>query len=322
VRLLVRALLLLAGACAAASARAAEPAPTAPEVSGFRLENARVPVDRIVGGGPKRDEIRSVDQPKFTTLEEATWVLAHNPVIGVALGGEAHVYPLHLIERHQLVNDALGGVPVVVTYDPLAGATAAYERRVDGRTLELGVAGLLYNSNFLMYDRATESLFVQLTGEAVTGPLAGRRLRRIEARQETLGMWLERHPDSRVLARPDERIDYRYSPYTAYWITNRIPSRVDATDLRFHAKASVVGVRRSGKARAYLGPLVAEAGGVVDDLFEGRKIHVERMTDHDVFRWEIPSDVEVVECYWFVWKAFHPDTEVWHDPGEVGPLEE
>jgi hypothetical protein len=305
------------------AARAQEPVPAPapparpPEVGGFRLEGLRVPAEHVQPGGPKRDEIQSVDAPRFASLEEATWVLAENPVLGVSLGGETHVYPVHLIERHQIVNDVLGGTPIAVTFDPLAGVPRAYERTLDGKVLEFGVAGLLWNANFLMYDRGGESLWSQFRGDAVAGPSAGKRLRSVVVRQETLAAWLERHPDSKVLAPPSERLDYRYSPFTSYWLANRVPSRVDAQDERFHAKEVVVGVERAGKRRAYLGSLVTEAGGRVEDDFHGRRIRLSYSSRDATFRWDVPADVDVTEAYWFAWKAFHPDTEIWHDPGRV-----
>jgi hypothetical protein len=310
--------LALGAALAAEGARAQSvPAGPVPEIGGFRLEKLRVPAEHVLAGGPARDEIQSVDAPRFATLEEATWVLAENPVLGISLRGEARVYPVHLIERHQIVNDEIGGTPLLVSYDPLAGTPLAYERRVAGRTLSFGVAGLLYNANFLMYDRETRSLWSQMRGDALAGPLSGERLRRVPVSQETLATWLERHPDSRVLAPPREDIDYRYSPFTSYWVSNRVPSRVDAQDARFHAKELVLGVQKNGKSRAYLGSLVTAAGGQLDDQFEGRKIHVTYSSRDGVFRYEAPPDVEPTEAYWFAWKAFHPDTEVWRDPGSA-----
>jgi hypothetical protein len=317
--------ILLLGAALAQPARAAEeaaapaaaPSAAAKSLNGFVLDGLRVPFEHLVAGGPKRDEIQSVDAPRFASLEEATWVLAENPVIGVSLGGESHVYPIHLIERHQIVNDVVGGKPIAVTYDPLAGVPLAYERTLDGKTFELGVAGILYNANFVMYDRATQSLWSQFRGDALAGALAGKKLRRVPSRQETLAGWLERHPDSKVLAPPSDKIDYRYSPFTSYWVSNKIPSRVDAEDARFHAKEVVVGVVREGKARAYLGSLVTEAGGKLDDELAGRKIKVAYDSTDSVFRYDVPDDVLVTEAYWFAWKAFHPDTEVWHDPGPL-----
>ena len=124
---------------------------------------------------------------------------------------------------------------------------------------------------------------------------------------------------SRVLAPPSERIDYRYSPFKRYWVSNRVPSRVDAEDARFHAKELVLGVTRNGKSRAYLGSLVTAAGGTVEDTFQGRTIRLVYSSEDGAFRYEAPEDVEVREAYWFAWKAFHPDTEIWNDPGPEPP---
>ncbi len=284
------------------------------DINGFDVDGATVPREAIVAGGPGRDGIRSVDAPEFAPPDEATWVAADTPVLGVEAGGEARIYPVHLLEYHQIVNDVLGGVPVAITYDPLSAVPLAFRRTVAGRTLTFGVSGLLYNSNFLMYDRETESLWSQFTGAAIAGPLAGKTLERLRVRQETRAVWLAAHPGSRVLARPDRvRIDYRYSPFSAYMIVDAIPFPVNAEDRRFHAKELVVGARVNGKTRAYLDSLVRKAGGSIADEFEGRAIRVRYDPNAAVFTWDAPDDVEITEAYWFAWKAFHPETQIWSD---------
>ena len=281
---------------------------------GFDVEAATVPRAAIVAGGPGRDGIRSVDAPEFAPPAEASWVAADTPVVGVEAGGEARSYPVHLLEYHQIVNDVLGGVPVAITYDPLAAAPLAFRRTVAGRTLTFGVSGLVYNSNFLMYDRETRSLWSQFIGKAIAGPLAGKTLARIRVRQVTETAWLAAHPGSRVLVRPDRfRIDYRYSPFSTYMIADSIPFPVNAEDRRHHPKTLVVGVRANGKARAYLDSLVTKAGGSVEDEFEGREIRIRYDPDAAVFTWDAPDDLEVAEAYWFAWKAFHPETQIWGD---------
>jgi len=282
------------------------------DLNGFDLDGATVPREAIVAGGPGRDGIRSVDAPEFAPPEEATWVAADTPVLGVEAGGEARVYPVHLLEYHQIVNDVLGGVPVAITYDPLSAVPLAFLRTVAGRTLTFGVSGLLYNSNFLMYDRETESLWSQFEGRAIAGPLAGTRLTRVRAHQEPVAAWLIRHSGSRVLARPDpKKIDYRYSPYSAYWVSEKIPFPVDEVDPTYHPKEVVVGLRAEGKSRAYLGSLMIEAGGRVVDDFEGRKVRIAYNKETATFSWEIPEDVAITEAYWFAWKAFRPKAEIW-----------
>jgi len=289
---------------------------------GFKLDGARVPPEEILAGGPGKDGIKSVDAPEFVAPEEASWVVPKNPVLGVAVGEEAHVYPIHLIEYHQVVNDHFGkdkGVPVVVTYDPLAGTPRAWKSRVDGRALSFGVSGLLYNDNFLLYDRETGSLWLQLTGEALAGPLAGKHLAPVTIRQETLTGWLARFPRSRVLVRPmPKQIDYRYSPFSDYILANSTPFPVKAKDTRFHMKEMVLGVVVDGQARAYLGSIATAAGGQVEDVFRGKKIRFVYDSPDAVFSWDVPDGVHVCEAYWLAWKAFHPDTDVWRPASAAG----
>lgn len=317
-RALAAALALLVAAPAAAqpvarSAADAKPAaPARDPLNGFVISRQTVDRDDIVPGGPPRDGIRSIDAPAFASLEEATWVDDTTPVLGVVVGDDARAYPVHLMDYHQIANDVVGGVPIAVTWDPLTGAPLAFERTVDGRVLEFGVSGLLYNSGFLMYDRQTESLWSQFLGRAVSGPLAGKQLKRVRVRQEDLAAWRTRVGTTKVLVRPaPEKIDYRFSPFERYLVEDSVRYPVKARDERFHAKELVLGVVVDGKARAYLGSVLTREGGWVEDVFRGRKIAIDYSTELSVFRWEAPDDVEVTEAYWFAWKAFHPDTEVW-----------
>jgi len=302
---------------------AARPATAAERsLNGFDLQGARVPREEIRGGGPPRDGIQSVDTPEFVSVEDARWVVERNPVLGVAVGEEARVYPVHLIEPHQIVNDEVGGVSVAVTYDPLAAVPRAYRRDVEGRKLTFGVSGLIHNSNFLLYDRETESLWLQFTGEAIAGPLAGKKLERIPIRQELLGTWLSRHPRSRVLSRPlPNKVNYRYSRYERYMVEDKIVFPVKARDDRFHAKELVLGVVVGARARAYLGSLVTKAGGQVEDEIEGRSIELVYSTEVGIYGYQVAEGVDVTEAYWFAWKAFHPDTEVWNDPDQPSGAE-
>ena len=289
-------------------------------INGFRLVPLLVPAELVRAGGPVRDQIKAVDDPQFVAPEQATWVAADTPVLGVELNGEARAYPVHLMERHQIVNDVLSGVPIAVSYDPLAGTPRVFRRSVAGKKLHFGVSGLVYNACSLMYDRETQSLWSQFTGQAISGPLAGTRLERLRVRQEPRDLWLGRAPASTVLVRPDPRgIDYRYSPYQAYWLQEEIPFPVAAKDPRFHSKELVLGVVAKGKALAFLGSLLTAAGGRVTDDFQGKTIRILYDSEEAFMQWEIPKEVEVTEAYWFAWKAFHPDTEIWNDPLHHAP---
>jgi Protein of unknown function (DUF3179) len=314
--------LLLLGADAPVDAPkegAASADPKAPVVGGFTLTKLLLPASDIISGGPKKDAIHSVDAPEFASVEDATWVGPQTEVLGLALGGEAHAYPLRMMEYHQIVNDVLAGVPVAATYDPLAGTPIGYRRTVGGRELHFGVSGLLYNDNFLLFDRETNSLWSQFLGEAIAGPLSGTKLDRLRMRQETGATWISRHPATLVLRHPDpQRVEYLWSPFQSYWVEDKILFPVKAQDRRYHAKELVLGVVADGKARAYLGSIATKEGGSIEDQFQGRKIQFLYDTDTGTFNWDIPDDVQVTEAYWLAWKAFHPDTEIWHDEPKKG----
>ena len=315
------ALALASLALVAADEPAQKPAPGAvnPDApNGFAITRQLVDREKIIPGGPPRDGIHSIDAPSFASAGAGDAVAPETPVLGVSIGGDARAYLIPILEYHQVVNDAVGGVPVAVTYDPLTGVPRVFKRTVDGRELHFGVSGLLYNSGFLMYDRETESLWSQFQGRAISGPLAGKVLERVPVRQEEFASWTKREPKTRILIPPDpDKLDYNTSPYEGYSEKDGSAFPVEARDRRFHAKELVLGVVANGKARAYLASLVTRAGGKLEDDFQGRKIEITYAPDTASFSWTAPADVDVTEGYWFAWKAFHPDTEIWHDPVKV-----
>ncbi len=121
--------------------------------------------------------------------------------------------------------------------------------------------------------------------------------------------WPARGPAS---ARPaPKQIDYRHSPYERYWTSPELVFPVNARDDEHHAKEVVVGVVVNGKKRAYLGSYVTAAGGRVVDRFEGAKIEVVYDANHAYFVYDVADGAQASESYWFAWKAFHPETDVW-----------
>ena len=308
--------LLLALAMASAAVAAEDPAPEKPPMNGFDLRKHGVPLQDIRAGGPARDQVEAIDEPKYASLEQARWVRDGTPVIGVSHGGASRALPVHLMEFHQVANDELGGVPVVISFDPLTSTPRAFLATVDGKRLRFGVSGLVYNSGFLMYDHETESLWSQFLGKAIAGPLTGATLTRLGVRQEPLGVWRGRVPDTLVLARPRPRqINYSHSPYRSYWVSETVPFPVAASDERYHPKEVVLGVQVGGVSRAYLGSVMTAAGGRIVDEVAGVKLRIEYDSEVANFLWDAPESVAVTDTYWFAWKAFHPDTEIWNGGG-------
>jgi len=179
---------------------------------------ALVPFDEILSGGPPKDGIPSIDDPRFAPVAAVRDDLAaEEPVMTVAIDGDARAYPLRVLIWHEIVNDTAGGVPLAVTYCPLCNSAIVFERRVDGRVTTFGTTGKLRHSDLVMYDRRTESWWQQFEGRAIVGDAAGAELERVPARLESLARFAARHPDGRVLVPTDPGARaYGRNPYAGY----------------------------------------------------------------------------------------------------------
>ena len=287
------------------------PSSAASGPNGFDLEGASIPVEEIQRGGPPRDGIPALDDPVMVGPGDTAWpdeVL----VLGISHGGEARAYPIPVLDWHELVNDQVGKVPVLVSWCPLCGTGMVFDRRDDkGRARSFGVSGLLYRSDVLMYDRETESLWSQISSEAVSGPSKGQRLPLMRSRIESLAEWRKRHPKTQVLSRRTGfRRDYRRSPYQGYATSESLIFPME-TDDRYHPKMPTLGLRtRAGLARAYPAAEVVKAGGTIEETFGGTAVEIQYDNARQAFSIDAGDSVEVIEGYWFAWAAFHPETSV------------
>ncbi len=196
-----------------------EPAdpPPWPWEAGDDVEQA-VGLDELRDGGPPPDGIPPIDAPVFEAVASAGgWLGEADPVMIVEVGGEVRGYPLAILTFHEIVNDTIGGVDVVVTYCPLCNSGLAFVREVDDRPQSFGTSGRLWRSNLVMYDRATRSLWSQFTGEAIIGPRTGEVLERLPMQIVGFAELAERWPDAPVLSR-DTGVDRPYgdNPYVGY----------------------------------------------------------------------------------------------------------
>ncbi len=173
-----------------------------------------VGLDMVVKG-QERDFVPSVDEPQFGTPNDVR-MGPDEPVVVVTRGADERAYPLHTLLRRGPVNDTIGGVPAVITFDPIAGVARAYLRQLNGQTLSFGLTGLLRNGNALLYDRGSETWWQQLTGEAVTGALAGSKLRMLPAVVGTYGEFAAAFPDGKVLATDSDTTLRQGNPYLGY----------------------------------------------------------------------------------------------------------
>jgi hypothetical protein len=174
---------------------------------------------QVISGGPPPDGIRPIDEPCFDDVAIADeWLEPQSPVMVVEVGEDRRAYPLAILTQHEIVNDVVGGEPLVVTYCPLCNSGLAFERTVDGRVLDFGTSGRLFQANLVMYDRQTKTLWTQFTGRAVVGEgFVGTELERVPTSLLAWDDFKAAVPDGVVLS-PDSEPgrDYGRNPYAGY----------------------------------------------------------------------------------------------------------
>lgn len=282
--------------------------------NGFDLSNSAIPEEKIHSGGPPRDGIPSIDRPKFVPASEADFIREKDRVIGIFHSGMAKAYPIKILNWHEIVNDDVANLPIVVTYCPLCGTGMVFRADDYG---DFGVSGLLYNSDVLMYDRETESLWSQIMAEAISGPRRGAELKALPTSHTSWRDWLSRYPDTLVLSTDTGfRRDYKRSPYLGYASSPKLLFDVEFRNSAFRNKELVLGVTVDGTHKAYPFNVLKRHGQAeFFDQVGTQQLRIvwskseKTATVFDQNGEEIPSLI----AYWFAWYAFHPDTGIF-DP--------
>jgi len=276
-----------------------------------------VPLNEIIGGGPPKDGIPSIDSPKFISVAEASKFLTDSePGIVLEIGGNNRFYPFHILVWHEIVNDTMNGKRVLVTYCPLCLSGIVFDPVVNGERVEFGTSGKLWNSNLVMYDRKTESLWSQILGEAIVGELTGTKLKVLSSDMVRFGDFRKLHSDGSVLSQNTGAARfYGQDPYGDYYTTPGTYFPVGKKDDRLNEKDFVLGIVVNGKAKAYW-PEAIKKLGKVEDRFENKTIVAQYEKDIDAVRlFEKKADgaverINPFSAFWFSWVAAHPDTEL------------
>ena len=282
--------------------------------NGFDLADSLVPADEILQGGPPRDGIPAIDRPQFVAADAAEFIQDEDRILGVTIGNIAKAYPIRILNWHEIVNDSIGDFYFAVTYCPLCGSGVAFDSQVGERQLTFGVSGLLYNSDVLLYDRETGSLFSQILGQAVTGELKEELLTPIPLAHTTWGDWKNRHPQTLLLsADTGFNRDYNSNPYAGYEETPQTFFPVPIPPQDYHPKETVIGVNVGAAFKCYpYSELEKNGEREFTDTVNGEQLLIR--WDSENRAGEIANAkgelIPVVRAFWFAWHAFHPDTKI------------
>jgi hypothetical protein len=289
---------------------------SAGNTNGFDLSNSILPVAQIFHGGPPRDGIPALSNPKLIEAMQADYLQADDRVIGIVVNDQARAYPIAILNWHEIVNDEIDDQRFAVTFCPLCGTAMAFSANIEGKVTDFGVSGLLYNSDVLLYDRDTESLWSQILGKSVAGKQVGKVLTPIPISHTTWRDWRARHPTTLVLSDDTGHSrDYSRNPYSGYEKSRTTYFEVnnEAPDT-YHPKEVVLGLEVDGVYRAY--PFIEldkQDKKRFIDTVNGSRFH---------FEWDSPNQsvavaddsgnpVAGIQGFWFAWFAFHPDTGVY-----------
>jgi hypothetical protein len=284
-----------------------------PLLSGFDLSHHVVPPGEIRDGGPEKDAIPAVQEPQFVKAADATFLDSNDKVIGVVIQGRARAYPIKILNWHEVVDDSIAGTPLAVTFCPLVQGAAVYSREAGGKTLILGVSGKLYQSNLVLYDENTQSLWSQLEGEALAGPMAGEKLAAIPSTVITWEAWQKKHPSTDVLSiNTGYTRDYGVDPYWGYEHGDQVVSPVTHLDERLPAHEPVLGLSAGGQDEAFPLSRLSAAGSPLRVQVGGADLTITYHAESGAAAASVSGKgVPVYNGYWFAWAAFHPKTAIW-----------
>lgn len=279
-----------------------------PSPGGNYLDIDSFPMNDIVNGGVNKDQIPALDQPRFVhpSSPEAFYLRPDDLVMGVVINGEAKAYPHNMGWWHEVINDNVGGQPVIVTFCPLTGTGMVFDGRLDnGDWLTMGVSGLLFNNNLIMFSKLDDtSLYPQMIGRAVSGPARGEELKLLPVVETTWDYWRALYPSSKVISAATgvyEPTRYTLYPYrdqgdyrqeSNYILYPMAPASVVTP--YFGAKQVTLGVRFGEIAKAYPFPAMGSEAVVNDVIREGANTHNVVVVFYELHKLALPYSRDVV----------------------------
>ncbi|MBT6681229.1 MAG: DUF3179 domain-containing protein [Chloroflexi bacterium] len=156
-----------------------------------------------------------------------------------------------------------------------------YDAELDGEVQRIGTSGFLYQSNKLMYDSGTRTLWHSLTGEPVIGELAfsGKRFTQLPLTLTTWGDWLEKNPETTVLSldtgydRTYRNLNKRGSAYYDYFNSPEWMFPTFQTNEALDLKDRVLALNFGDSPKAYSLEALQETP-VVNDTLGGQEVGV------------------------------------------------
>lgn len=229
-----------------------------------------IPLDEVFDGGPGKDGIPALVNPAFSPTASIDFLKDSDLVLVFKNGDDIRAYPHVILDWHEIINDNIGDVSVAITYCPLTGTGIGWSRILDDEETTFGVSGLLYNSNLIPYDRATDSNWSQLLNEAVNGELIGEKADVITLFETDWKTFRTLFPDSRVVnTQTGFSRTYGTSPYGNYADSDVLLFPVFPNDQRLPLKERVHVIIDENNAKVYRFESLTANNNLIRDSFQG-----------------------------------------------------
>ncbi len=226
--------------------------------SGLKTDTSKTSInlDLVLSWWPAKDWIPAIDKPEFYSIADAEenldFLESDSTWIAVNIWGEAKFYPYNILVWHEIVNDSVWGKNIAVTFCPLCGSAVVYNRDIDWEKIRFWVSGKLYESNLLMYDDVTESLWSQSLWEAVIWEKLWAKLEYIKSDLMSFWDFKKNYSNWKVLTDDTGTSrDYSQIPYGDYTSNDDVYFPVQNSDERFHAKEMFYIVNNSWESVAF-----------------------------------------------------------------------
>lgn len=278
----------------------------------FETDGLKHSVDlaKIIDYGIKTDSIPVIEKPEFIDTTKASEIFQDSSQgIGVEIEGESKFYPIQVVLWHSVVNDCVGGQPVLVSFCPLCLSSVVYSRKVGNDILDFKTNGKTFEDSFIITDTKTKSEWSTLYGEAITGDKTGTLLEIIPSSNTTFGLWKKQYPGSKVLS-----VNTGFTrPYTAnpYINLNIFDVLKKSADSAVNPKELVIGINIEGSVKAY--PISRIKDKIITDNLGGKEINIVRNNDNKILVFvnninEEPKEYDYLVTSWLIWNNVYKDS--------------